>query len=244
MLRHLTFALLCACAFPAMAADDAVLSETAYIRNTLMQQGLARGLDKTPELEKLVTEFRQDQLARLALEAASEEDMPDFTARAEEIYAARQDKQYQLPLRLRVRLLEMAFNDSNETSVREKLNAIRADVLAGKTEFKAAVLANSEAADVKLTEGDSQWFQDGQRPDAVFQAAAQLSVNNPLSEVVVHHNKAYLLAFLDRKAPETRSFEEVKPEIMAELQQEYREDRKKTLLDALSNAFKSQQAAR
>ncbi len=244
MLRHLTFALLCACAFPAMAADDAVLSETAYIRNTLVQQGLARGLDKTPELEKLVTEFRQDQLARLALEAASEEDMPDFTARAEEIYAARQDKQYQLPLRLRVRLLEMAFNDSNETSVREKLNAIRADVLAGKTEFKAAVLANSEAADLKLTEGDSQWFQEGQRPDAVFQAAAQLSVDKPLSEVVVHRNKAYLLAFLDRKAPETRSFEEVKPEIMAELQQEYREDRKKTLLDALSNAFKSQQAAR
>lgn len=243
MLRNLTFALLCACAFPAMAADDAALSETTYIRNTLMQQGLARGLDKTPELEKLVTEFRQNQLARLALETASEEDMPNFNARAEEIYLARQDEQYQLPLRLRVRLLEIEIKEGNEAAVREKLKAIRADVIAGNTDFKAAVMENSEAADLKLTEGDSQWFKEGQRPDALFQAAAQLSVDKPLSEVIVHRNKAYLLAFFDSKAPETRSFEEVKPEIIAELQQEYREDRKKVLLESLSAAFKSQQAA-
>ncbi|SDZ74140.1 PPIC-type PPIASE domain-containing protein [Thiothrix caldifontis] len=244
MLRYLTFALLYACAFPALAADDTALSETTYIRNTLIQQGLERGLDKSPELEKLVTEFRNDQLARLALDAAREEGMPDFTARAEELYQARQEKQYQLPLRLRVRVLEMAVKEGDATAIRDKLNGIRAEVAAGKTDFKAAVMAHSDAVDLKLTEGDSQWFQQGQRPDVFFQAAEKLSANKPLSEVFIHNHKAYLLAFLDRKAPETRTFAEVKSEIMTELQQEYRTDREKMLLESLSTAFKSQQAAR
>jgi Xaa-Pro aminopeptidase len=157
MLRNLTFALLCACAFPAVAAP----AETAFIRDALVKQGLDKGLDKSPELEKRVTEFRNEQLARLALDAARDEGMPDFSARAEELYQARMAQQYQLPLRLRVRALELTIPDGKETEIRAKLASLRADIAAGKTEFKAAVLANSTAADLKLTEGDSTRAKTG-----------------------------------------------------------------------------------
>lgn len=237
MLRNLTFALLCACAFPAVAAAPA---ETTFIRDALIKQGLDKGLDKSPELEKRVTEFRHEQLARLALEAARDEGMPDFSARAEELYQARMAQQYQLPLRLRVRALELTIPDGKETEIRAKLDSIREDIAAGKIDVKAAVLANSTAADLKLTEGDSQWFQKGQKPDVFFETAAQLSVDKPLSEVFIHQKTAYLLEFIDKKAPETRTFAEVKPEIMAELQQEYREDREKTLIEALKAEFLAQ----
>lgn len=233
MLRNLAFALLCAYAFPAVAAP----SETTFIRDALVKQGLDKGLDKSPELEKLVTEFRNDQLARLALEAARDEGMPDFSARAEELYQARVDQQYRLPLRLRVRALEMKIPDGKEAEILAKLNALRADIAAGKTDFKAAVMANSDAADLKLTEGDSQWFQQGQKPDAFFEAAGQLSVDKPLSEVFIHQKTAYLLSFIDKKVPETLSFDAVKPEIIAELQKEYRDDHEKVVLDALKADF-------
>jgi hypothetical protein len=235
MLRQLIFALLCACAFPAVATP----TETAFIRDALVKQGLDKGLDKSPELEKRVTEFRNEQLARLALDAARDEGMPDFSARAEELYQARL-AHYQLPLRLRVRALEMNIPDGKEAEIRAKLASLRADIAAGKTDFKAAVMANSTAGDLKLTEGDSQWFQQGQKPDVFFETASQLAVDKPLSEVFIHQKTAYLLAFIDKKAPETRLFDAVKPEIIAELQQEYRDDHEKMLIEALKADFLAQ----
>jgi hypothetical protein len=65
-------------------------------------------------------------------------------------------------------------------------------------------------------------------------------VDKPLSEVFIHQKTAYLLAFIDKKALETRSFDAVKPEIIAELQQEYRDDHEKMLIEALKAAFLAQ----
>ncbi|WML89685.1 peptidylprolyl isomerase [Thiothrix lacustris] len=244
MLRKFTaIALLCLCAFPAVAADPAAPSEAAFIRDALIKQGLEQGLDKSPELEKLVTEYRNDQLSRLALEASRDKGMPDFTARAEEIYQARLDTQYTLPLRLRVRVLEMNLPTGKETEIQDKLKAIRAEVVAGKVDFKAAVIANSNTTELSLTQGDSQWFKKGDKPDLFFEKAEQLSVDKPLSEVFIHQKTVYLLSFIDRKEPEIRQFDAVKPEIIAELQKEYREDHEKMVLDALREAFTAQKSA-
>lgn len=238
MLRKIIAALLCAYVLSPVSAQAADPAETAYIRDALVKQGLEKGLDKSPELEKLVTEFRNEQLARLALEAARDAGMPDFTARAEEIYQARLDQEYRLPLRLRVRVLEMRIPEGKEAETLDKLKAIRAEVVAGKTDFMAAVLAHSQAPELTLTKGDSQWFHRGQKPDAFFQAAAQLSADKPLGEVFVHQKTAYLLNFLERKEAETRPFEDVKAGIIQELQQEYRADQEEVVLDSLRGQFK------
>ena len=76
MLRKIIAALLCALCFAGCSARAADPAETAYIRDALVKQGLEKGLDKSPQLEKLVTEFRNEQLARLALEAARDEGCP------------------------------------------------------------------------------------------------------------------------------------------------------------------------
>lgn len=243
MLRNLFFALCCACAWSAvMAAEPAVSNEeTRYIRDALVKQGEALGLDKSPELERLVTEFRQEQLANLALKAASDKGMPDFNARAEEIYLARKDQQYTLPLSLRVRVLELHIPEGKEAEVRQRLEAIRSEVLAAKTDFAAAVMKHSEAANLSLTKGDSFWFNRVQQPN-VFAVAEQLTPEKPLSEIFVLEDSAYLLYFLDRKAPEIRSLEAVKPEIIAELQQEYRQQQQHTLRESLHEAFKREPA--
>lgn len=246
MLRNAIPALLCSFAplmsSLAIANDVAPLTESAYIREALVKQGLAKGLDKDTELNKRVDEFRREQLARLTLEKLSTEGMPDFTARAEELYRARLDKQYRLPLRLRVRILEMRIPVGKQVDIIDKLKSIRADVLAGKLDFKAAVLAHSQAPTVKLTEGDSQWLTQAQVGDTFFSWAEKLSKEKPLSEVLVKEQTAYLLYFLDRREPETLTFAAVKDEIIAELQEEYRKDQEKLLLDKLRAEFQQREA--
>lgn len=243
MLRHFVIALLCALFLTAYAADTPVTpDENLFIRDALAAKGLQMGLDKNAELIKLVDEFRKDQLARFALEASLEDGMPDFSARAEELYQVRKDKQYKLPLRLRVRVLEIDASSDKEAGARKRLEDLRAQIESGKLDFKIAVLQHSEAADRKLTEGDSQWFHKGQKPDVFYDAAEKLTAEHPLSQVIVHRGTAWLLYFMDRKEPETRSLEDVKPEILDELKREYREAQEKALLESLREQYRQKSA--
>ncbi len=249
MLRNVVLALLCACSLTVYAADtpspatSVPPAESLFIRDALVEKGLATGLDKDPELARLVEDFRKEQLARLALNAILTENMPDLNSRAEELYQVRKDKAYSLPLRLRVRVLEMDANGDKEAATVKKLEELREQIASGKLDFKIAVLQHSEAADRKLTEGDSQWFYKGQKPDVFYEAAELLTPEQPLSKVVVHRGSAWLLYLLERKAPEVRPLDEVKPEIIAELQREYRESQEKTLLDGLREQFRQKNAS-
>lgn len=246
MLRKSLIVLLCAM-FPlasimAGASDPA---EIRYIRDTLAQQGLDKGLDKTPQLIKQVEEFRKDKLAALALDAAKSDGMPDFTARAEELYEVRKDSQYSLPLRLRVRIIEMALPVGKENDINQQLADIRSRIADKKLDFKDAVIKYSESPERRLANGDSQWFAKGEKVDAIYDAALKLDAAHPLSDVVMDdkNHEAYLLYFLDRKAPETRTLEEVKPEIITELQDEYRKTQEQVVLDDLRQKFRQQTAS-
>lgn len=251
MLRKITMALICAClplplilsAADSSTTTSVVSAETLYIRDALVQKGVAEGLDKSPELEKLVNDFRQEQLARLALEAASQDGMPDFSQRAEELYQVRLDKDYNVPLRLRVRVLSIDMLPGQDAVVRNNLEDIRAQVVAGKLDFKVAIQQHSTDAEKKLTEGDTQWFHKGQKTDAFYAAAEKLDANNTLSDVFIHQNTAYLLQFIDRKAAEIIPFAEVKADIVAGLEKDYRENKKKLVLEALQAEFKQQQTS-
>ena len=218
-----------------------VSPEDAFIRNALVKQGEAKGLDKSPQFRLLMSQFRKEQLARMALEHAANAGMPDFSARAEEIYNARLEREYRQPLRLRVRVLEMAIPEGQEAAIRQQLMSIREQVQSGQLDFKAAVLTHSADPEKRLTEGDSQWFAKGQKPDAIYEAALSLNTAHALSDVVIHRQVAYLLQFLDRKEPQTIPFEQVKDAIVGELAKSYREDNQQVVLDKLKTQFKETQ---
>lgn len=246
MLRKIIVVLLCTYPFLAVASDSTPPTdeERHYIRDVLVKKGVEKGLDKSAELLKMVDEFRQEQLVRLTIEAESVAGMPDFSARAEELYQVRKDKQYNLPLRLRVRVLELEVPEEKAQAIQAELETIRGEVVAGKQDFKTAVMEHSKAVDLRLAQGDSYWFHKEQKSAAFFAAAEALSADKPLSDVFIDQGKAYLLGFLDRKEAEIRSFDQVKPEIIAELQQEYRKDQQKMLLETLRKEFQQQSAAK
>ena len=234
--------------------QSALLTEL-FIRENLLLQA-----DKVPtvvltEFNEKLQEHRRNQLARLTLDTLAEEGMPDFSRRARELYEVRKQDQYQLPLRLRVRILRQSLNRSqtpspvNTTQLAvdpvekqatiDKLDKLLTRVKAGELDFKQAVLQYSDDPKRTLNAGDSLWFQRGQKAAVIFSTAEALSAEQALSGVVVHENHAYILQFLGRQEPVQQSFAEVKEKIIAELQADYRDKQRKLLLAKLRERFQN-----
>ncbi|HMT94644.1 peptidylprolyl isomerase [uncultured Thiothrix sp.] len=220
------------------------LLEELFIRESLLAKQASAQLkpEQLAVLDKQVEEFRKGQLSRLLLEALSLDKAPDFEPRAKELYEARKATDYYLPLRLRVRVLEKNLG-GDEVSVRKQLEAIKQQVTEGKVDFKAVVLAESDAVDKKLTEGDSFWFYQGQKLQAFYDAAATLSAEKPLSEVLVFEGKAYLMQFIGRQEVMQQTYAEVKDKILLELTEAYKEEQRKLLLEQFHTAFSQAEIA-
>ena len=236
--------------------QQALLRELFIRENLLLQQ------DKIPvaalaEFNEKLQEHRHNQLARLTLDALAEEGMPDFSRRARELYEVRKLEQYKLPLRLRVRMLrqllptvesantlnKVADHNAAHFNAREaktaSLQSILNQVRAGKLDFKQAVIQHSDDPKRTLDYGDSFWFQRGQKADVLFDAAVSLSAEQPLSDVVVDENAAYLLQFIGRQDPVQQSFAEVEEQIIDELQTSYRKEQRTLLLTRLRERFQN-----
>lgn len=68
-----------------------------YIRESLLHQALAQGLDQDLNIQQQLEEMRKDLLARKALEYQLDKQAPDFTKRAQEVYQARLATVYTFP---------------------------------------------------------------------------------------------------------------------------------------------------
>ncbi|MEZ5447692.1 MAG: peptidylprolyl isomerase [Thiolinea sp.] len=179
------------------------LLQELFIRESLLQQQAVIPPQRLAALEQQVQDYRQTQLAKLTLDTLAAADMPDFSQRARELYEARRDEQYTVPLKLRVQLLrkQLGENAADNATVLKQLRKLRADIVTDQLDFAQAVLQYSDDPEKTLSQGDSFWFQRGQQPDAVFNAAAQLSAEQPYSELVLTQGTAYLLKFVDRQEP-------------------------------------------
>lgn len=214
------------------------LIQELYLRESLLakQSTAVLNAEQLALLDRQVDDFRKGQLSRLILDALALGKAPDFEPRAKELYEARKANDYQLPLRLRVRVLEKKLG-TDEAATRKHLEEIKTQVAKGSLDFKAAVLAESDAADKKLTEGDSFWFHQSQKVQSFYETALTLSADQPLSEVFVHEGKAYLLQFIGRQEAMQQTYAEVKDKILAELSDTYKQEQRKALLEQLRAEF-------
>lgn len=233
--------------------QQALLQEL-FIRESLLLQQDKVAPAAMAVFEERLREYRRNQLARLVLDSLAEEGMPDFSRRARELYEVRKTAQYQLPLRLRVRVLRqtlqrpvgqetvsntvyIAGHKGAATAQLLDLKSLRARLQAGELDFKQAVMQYSDDPQRTLHAGDSFWFQRGQQADAIFEQANKLSSAQALSEVFVHDGVAYILQFIGRQEPVQQSFAEVEEDVLTELQTAYRAEQRKLLLAALRDRF-------
>lgn len=211
-----------------------------FIRETLLKQQDKVPTERLAVLDKQLADYRKTQLAKLTLDSLSESEMPDYSERAREIYEARKERDYLLPLKLRVRVLSKRISTENKDEIIEQLQTLRGQLVSGELDFRQAVLAHSDDPKKKLTEGDSFWFSREQKPSSFFKVADGLTDEQPVSDVFFDQNSAYLIYFMGRQNPIQRPFAEVKDSIVSELQDDYRNQQRSLLLGELRERFQSQ----
>ena len=224
--------------FPADTAHDQTfkaLLQELYLRESLLKQVDKVSPEQLKLLDKQVEDYRRGQLSRLVLDDLAKDGMPDYEQRAKELYEARKDTDYALPLRLRVRVIEKSGMD--EASAKATLEQVRSQIQAGTLDFGQAVQEYSDAEDKRLTQGDTFWFHKGQKAPVFYTEAAGLSSEQPLSAVFVYQGRAYLLQFIGRQEAMVQTYPEVKAAILAELQNEYQQQQRKLILEGMRTRF-------
>lgn len=211
-----------------------------YIRESLLHQALAQGLDQDPSIQQQLEEMRKDLLARKALEYQLDKQAPDFTKRAQEVYQARLATVYTFPLRLKLQLIQINTPTADsQAKAKQQLTNLRQDLKDQKITFEQAIEQHSQASDKALTQ-DGQWYKADQLPTELFTAASQLTASEPLSEVISTDKALYLVNYLERLEPEVLEFDKVKEELIASLKTEYRLGQQQVLLNQLRQQFEQE----
>ncbi|MCS6853021.1 MAG: peptidylprolyl isomerase [Gemmataceae bacterium] len=103
-------------------------------------------------------------------------------------------------------------SEAERAAARQKLQALRADILAGKVDFAAAAKAHSQCPSA-ANGGDIGYFTRKFMLDENFARAAFAMKVNELSDIVQTEYGLHLIRVTDRKPGEPSDFEKIKEEV-------------------------------
>ena len=204
------------------------------IARVLAADARAEGLDKDPVLARQIATqvdklLAQAQVERIEAAAAAEFDKSadKYTKRVRELYDVNRAK-YAVPEQVRAAHILVSIKEGNRDAALAKATEIRAKALAG-AEF--AQLAREFSNDPTASKnGGELGFFDAKAMDPAFASVAfAMTRKGEISAPVLSKFGYHIILFEDRRPARVRSFEEVKPELMAE-------QKKQALADARAEA--------
>lgn len=203
---------------PMVLANKQSVSQVAmnmYVRRALGQQAVQEGLDKDPKVAAMLQLARDKVLSDMMLERIDSQNAPSDAAALElarATYKAKPDR-FKVGEQVQVRHILIAGVKPESRAQAEKLLA---DIKGG-ADF--AKLAEEHSADKGSAArgGDLGLFAKGRMVPAFEEAAFALQKKGDLSGVVETQFGYHILQLEDRKAPTTRSFDEVKDELLKEV---------------------------
>lgn len=186
-----------------------------YVRRAMAQQAEADGLAADPVVQAAIRIARDKVLSDALLEKMDRENTPSDMALeglARNIYRAQPDR-YSLPEQVHVRHILIAGKDEKS---REKAEKLLKD-LQGGANF--ADLAKEHSADPGSAQrgGDLGSFAKGRMVPEFDKAAFELKSPGELSGIVTTQFGLHILQLVERQAPRTRPYDEVRKDIMAEV---------------------------
>lgn len=196
--------------------------DTLYTSRVLAADARASGLDRDPLLARQIA-IQVDRLlaaARYAqLEAAAgaqfDKSIDQYTARAREIYAATRAK-YAVPEQVRAAHILVKIKDGNTEAARKRAEEARAKALAG-ADFATLAREYSDDPSVARNGGELGFFEM-KTMDAAFAAAAfAMTKKGELSLPVKSSFGYHIILFEDRRPAGSKTFDEAKAEILADL---------------------------
>jgi peptidyl-prolyl cis-trans isomerase C len=196
--------------------------DNLYVARALAADARAEGVDKDPVLarqiamaiDKLLANAQVDRI-EAAAGAAFDKSQDVYAARAREIYDVNRSK-YAVGERVKAAHILVVIKDGNKDEARAKAEAIRARVAAG-ADFAQVARETSDDPLAALNSGELGFFEAKSVEPAFAAAAFAMTNKGEISAPVLTSVGYYLIRYEDRRPAGFRSFDEVKPELMAEL---------------------------
>ncbi len=202
------------------------LIDALYRREALVQEAENLGLEKDPKARYRLERARKETLVAIALDHAREQVMqslPDFTARAEELYQAKKER-YRIPERVRVRhILLRAATPAAKEQRRQEAESILKRLAQGER-FEDLAKALSEDPGSASKGGDLGWLTRGKTVPAFEKAAFSLQKPGEHSGIVPTRFGLHIIQLESRVPSRLRTFEEVKNSLISKLRMQYIRD--------------------
>jgi peptidyl-prolyl cis-trans isomerase C len=215
-----------------------ILLNNMIIAKTLAAEARQAGLDRDPQVVRLIALETDRLLAQLQMqhiETQAGEDFDakasDFLVKARERYILDKDK-YRVPEQ--VKASHMLFDpkkDSPEAALARAQDA-RAKLLAG-TDFGELARKVSDEPAAKTTGGELGWFGPGRLDPDFTKAAYAMKTPGEISEPLRTRFGYHVIRYEDRRPERQQTFDEVKDGIMAQLRATYVTEQKEAKLASI-----------
>lgn len=194
-----------------------------YAERRLAREAQQRGLDQQPELQaQLVQAQRKILVNALVQQEKTAQNLPDFTALAEEYYQThRQD--YQYPERLQAaHILWKTQCACEEAEKRAQAEAALKELRAGADFAELAQQRSDDKGSAANGGNLGQWITRGMLVKPFEDAAFALPEPGALSEVIKTDYGYHIIKLIAHEPAATQPFEQVKEGIIADQTKKYR----------------------
>ena len=212
-----------------------------WVQRVVAQRAREAGLDKDPLVAARLRQAQEIVLVEVyLLNIEKQMKYPDLLPRAREVYQSQAAK-FKVPGRVHLRhvLVDMKCRKPEEGMARAR--EIRNEILAGKEDFATIAKRSSDDPSKAKNGGDLGFIQPSEFPDEQFRnAIAKLQKPGEVSEPFETRFGVHVVQLVKREPERTRTFDEVKDELIAAEKQKLLDDARGQVLVQVRNDPKTQ----
>lgn len=213
-------------------ARIATLLGDLLVNRTLAKQAREAGLDKNPLFRKELELQEEGFIAMKWLDKQVDAlKLPSFDARAKELYRL-DEKKYEIPAQVHASHILIDTKNRSKGDALERAKEIRGKLLQGGS-FEALAEELSDDPSAKKNRGDLGFFEAARMVVPFSKAAFAMSKPGEISEPVYTQFGYHIIKFHELKPAKMRAFEEVKDEIILDLQSKYRQEYRQSLINKI-----------
>lgn len=235
-----------------LASRDALMSrpdtiqrqaEDLYVRRLLAKEAERDGLDKDPVVHALIQQARERILSEARLVEIDLANLPkaaDAERAAREIYTTNPER-FNSPEQTRASHILIA-KTNDDAADRERAVKLVGEIRAGARFEDHARLFSADTASASKG-GDLGWFSAGTMVKEFEEATAKLESPGELSEPVATRFGWHIIRLDERKAAGRRSFDDVKADLVREVQAKAQAGARETKIRQLLEGAEANPAA-
>lgn len=198
----------------------------AVILNLLMQKQLAAearqsGLAKDPKVQKEVDLAVDEALSKARIQQLRDDvKMPDFGELAREEYLGHKEK-YAIKGKLDVKHVLISDSSRSDEEAKKLADTVEKEARAHPDQFGDLVEKYSDDPSKSQNQGLMTNVGSGRYAQAFVEAAKALKKPGEISPVIKTQYGYHVLMLVDKTPDQQRTFDQVKPQIIAQLESDY-----------------------